>query len=183
MLSKETKETLQGLGFDVSMLEQAIKADEEVSLEVPTLYKDKGITEDEKKIFGNNRFEEGKKAMSEIKAKELKSAYGVEIEGKDLDTVIGKIVDVKVAELDKEPNERIKALQSDNDALKKNLEALTEEKSSLEQNFNNKLFNFEARNTVISSLPKEGLKISQDDLTDLFFNRHRVDCISTQTDI
>jgi hypothetical protein len=44
MLNKETENKLKVLGFDVSKLTEAIKADQEVSLDVPTLF-----TEQQKK--------------------------------------------------------------------------------------------------------------------------------------
>ena len=90
MLNQETQEKLESLGFVVSELENAIKSEKEESLEVPTLYKEQGMNEEQKRIFGNNRFDEGKKAMSEIKAKEIKSTYGIEMDGKNIDEVITK---------------------------------------------------------------------------------------------
>lgn len=175
MLNTETKERLQGLGFDVSELEKAVKSEEEVSLDVPTLYKDKGMSDEDKTIFGNNRFEEGKRAMSEIKAKELKNTHGIDTEGKDLSVVIDAIIDKKIKETAGTPDERVTALETDKKTLQTKLKELEEEKTSLINKHSTELFTFESRQAVKSSLPDKGLVIPKDDITDLFFNVHRVD--------
>lgn len=175
MLVKETKEKLEVLGFDVSKLEEAIKSDSEVSLDVPTLYKEKGISAEDQEIFGRNRFESGKSAMSEIKAKELKSNYGIDVEGKDIDKVISAIIDSKVKEVEGSPDERVKALELEKTTLQKRVLTLEGENQTIEKDFNSKLFNITTRDKIKSIIPKDGMKIGQEDLTTLFLNIHSVD--------
>lgn len=103
MLNKETKDKLVAYGFDVSKLEEAVKAESEVSLDVPTLKTEeefsKLISEEDKNVFGKNRFDEGKKAFSEIYAKEFKKKHGVDVDGKDLDAVVDAFVASEIAKV------------------------------------------------------------------------------------
>ncbi len=174
MLNQETKDKLQGLGFDVSKLEEAVKADEEKSLEVPTLFKEQGITEDQKITFGNNRFEEGKNAMSEIKAKELKSKFSIEMDGKNLDSVLDEIIKVKVKESSGDPDKRVETLTTEKETLQKTILKLQQDAQAKESEFSSKLFNIGVREQVKALIPSEGMKVGQEDLTTLFLNGHSV---------
>jgi hypothetical protein len=174
MLSQDTKDKFQGLGFDVSKLIEAVKAEEEVSLDVPTLYKNQGITEDQKNLFGQNRFEEGKNAMSEIKAKEFKAKYGIELEGKNLDSVVEKIIETKVQENSGDPDKRVNILTQEKEALQGNIITLQDQLRTKESEFQNKLFNLGVREQIKAIIPSEGMKIGNNDLTTLFLTSHRV---------
>jgi len=173
MLNKETKDKLVALGFDVSKLEEAVKAESETSLEVPTLKTvdefSKLISEDDKQIFGNNRFNEGKNAMSEIKAKELKEKHGIEVEGKDIDTVVEAYVAKKIAETGAKPSEWAEE--------KKLLQAkiIDAEQKLLDETegFSKKLSNIENKNNVMSLIPDKTI-IPKGDLVTLFNNRYRI---------
>ncbi len=174
MLNQETKDKLQGLGFDVSKLEEAVKADEEKSLEVPTLFKEQGITEEQKNTFGTNRFEEGKRAMSEIKAKEFKTKFGVDMDGKDLDSVVNEIIKVKVKEQAGDPDKRVETLTQEKETLQGTILKLQEEATKKETEFSSKLFNIGVREQIKGIIPSEGMKVGQDDLTTLFLNGYGV---------
>ena len=173
MLNKETQDKLVALGFDVSKLEEAIKSDSEQTLDVPSLKTSeefgKLFTEDDKKIFGNNRFNEGKGAMSEIKAKELKEKYGIEVDGKDLDSVIEAYVANKVSETGAKPAEwadEKKTLQQKISDAESNLLTKTTE-------FKNKLSNIENSNAIASLIPN-GTIIPKEDLLTIFNTRYRI---------
>lgn len=173
MLKQETKDKLVAYGFDVSKLEEAVKAESETSLDVPNLKTEDEfnslISEEDKKVFGNNRFNEGKTAFSEIKAKELKEKHGIEIDGKDLDKVIEAHVASKVAETGGKPQEwaeEKKALQTKYDDAQKDLLDKTDE-------FTKKLSNIENRNQVVSLIPDKTI-IPKEDLVTLFNTRYRI---------
>lgn len=174
MLTQDTKDKLQGLGFDVSKLEEAVKAESEMSLDVPTLFKEQGITEDQKVTFGNNRFEEGKRAMSEIKAKEFKSKFGIEMDGKDLDAVVDKVIEIKVKENSGDPDKRVETLTKEKETLQSTIHQMQERAQAQEAEFSSKLFNIGVREQIKAIIPSEGMKIGQDDLTTLFLNGHSV---------
>ena len=132
MLPKETKDKLVALGFDVSKLEEAVKSEDEQSLDVPTLYSEQQYND-----FGGNRFKEGKNAFSEIKAKEIRDKFKLQTESKDIDEVMNGIIEMKIAEVNKDPDERVKALKSDKESLQSLLEAKTKELDEAKIGFDN----------------------------------------------
>ena len=72
-------DTIKKIGevLHISDFDAKLKSEKEETLEVPVL-----ITEDEKNTFGTNRFNEGKKAASEILVKDLKTKHGIESDSK-----------------------------------------------------------------------------------------------------
>ena len=173
MINQETKTKLEGLGFDVSKLEEAVKSEKDESLDVPNLKTEeefgKMFSEEDKEAFGRNRFEEGKNAFSEIKAKELKEKLGVEIDGKDFDKVVEAYGDKRVKEAGKENPEWVEEKKELQDKLSQAMNDLSEKENS----FNQELFNIEKRNEIMQLIPDD-TTIPKGDLTDLFFLRHRV---------
>lgn len=173
MLTQETKDTLVAYGFDVSKLEEAIKAESEVSLDVPTLKTEtefnQMISEDDKVTFGNNRFEEGKKAMSEIKAKELKQKHGLDVEGKDLDKVIDAFTQKKLNESGAKPAE----WAQEKATLQERITTAEQKLSDKEAEFTEKLSNIENRNHVFALIPDNTI-IPKEDLVTLFNTRYRI---------
>ena len=168
MLNKETQDKLGKIGLDVSKLSDAIKAEDEISLDVPTLY-----TEEQKNSFGSNRFNEGKNAFSEIKAKEYKTKFGVELDGKDLDKVIDHVIELKVEETGKKPDEQINAYKSQVSELQTKLQASISEKESLETEFQGRLLKNEVNNILMSATPDK-TKIPKQDLLTLFNSQYSV---------
>jgi ribosomal protein L11 len=169
MISKETISKIAGvLKVDVSDFEAKLKSEKEETLEVPVL-----ITEDEKKIFGDNRFNEGKKAASEILVKDLKVKHGLDFEGKSVDALLDHFAEKKIAEAKVAPDEQVKALKGEKKTLQDQIAALAGEKESIQKTYNDKLFQVEMKSQVLSSIPENTI-IPREDLVDLFFNRHRV---------
>lgn len=173
MLPQSTKDELQRLGFDVEKLESAVKSEKEEAIEIPTLKTseefDGMVSEDDKNTFGNNRFEEGKRAMSEIKAKELKEKFGIEVEGKNLDTVIDAYATKKATEAGKKPEE----WEDEKKQLQSKIQDAETKLSEKETEFSQKLANIEIRNQVLSMIPEE-TTVPKQDLVDLFSLRYRV---------
>lgn len=168
MLNKETEDRLKVLGFDVSKLTEAIKAEDEISLDVPTLY-----TDEQKNSFGSNRFNEGKTAMSEILAKEVKNQFSIDIESKDINEVVKAYGESKIKELNKKPDERVKALESEKTELQNKLTTLSNEKQTIENEFSQKLFHVEVK-TQLNSLIPDNTKIDKGDISQLFLNTHDI---------
>jgi polyhydroxyalkanoate synthesis regulator phasin len=168
MLPEETEKKLSEYGFDVSALTDAIKSEEVVNVDVPQLYKEKGLSNDDMTVFGKNRFEEGKQAMSEIMAKSYKEKYGVELEGKNLDNVVEAIKDKY-------------SKPSDNTELENSFKELQNRYSQLEGDFSNKqkefeseLFKREIRGKLNSAMPKD-TTIDKSDIIDLYLLKHTID--------
>lgn len=167
MLSKETEDKLKVLGIDVSKLTDAIKAENEVSLEVPALF-----TEQQKNDYGKNRFDEGKTAMSEILAKDVKKAFKIESESKDINEVIKVFGEMKVKEFGK-PNEKIEALEKEKTELQTKLSEALNLTQKTESEFANKLFAVETRTNILSLIP-ENTTIPKEDIMTLFLATHNI---------
>jgi len=168
MINQETQDKLSKIGFDASKLIEAVKGEEEISLDVPTLY-----TEDQKNSFGSNRFNDGKNAFSEIKAKEYKTKYGIEIDGKDLNKVIDHVIDQKVKETGRKPNEQIDAYKLQVSELQTKLQDSINNTQKLETEFQGRLLKNEVDNILISATPDK-TKIPKQDLLTLFNSKYGV---------
>ena len=158
MLAQETQEQLSKYGFDVSALTTAITSEEEVKLDVPELYKEKGLTNEDMTVFGNNRFKEGQTSNEEILAKQLHDEYGLELpDGKEGRKNIKKVFEAfgekkfneaKPSDDSKELLNNFKALQSKYTELEGVIE-------SRESEFENRLFQTSLRQTLTSAVPKD----------------------------
>lgn len=114
MLKKSIAESLKVLGFDVEKLEAAVKAEEEVAVDIPELMpkaQATALANNLKAAARTEGFTAGKTAMSEILVKDLKAKMGLEFEGKDVDTFV---------------TEATKKLSKSDDGIKKSLSDLQE---------------------------------------------------------
>jgi len=169
MIAAETlKKIAEVLKVDVSVLTAAIKSEKDEMLEVPTLF-----TDDEKNAFGNNRFNEGKKAATEIAVKDLKAKHGLEFEGKTLDAALDAYAEKKLTDAKIAPDEKVKKLTDENAKLKTDLQKALDNENSIKSDYEGKLFHVGIRNEVLAHIPDNTL-IPKTDLIDLFMNRHRV---------
>ena len=174
MLNKETQDALSKLGFDVSKLVDAVKAENEVSLDVPKLLTEeetKGLlTEDQKVTFGQNRFNEGKNAMSEIMAKQYKEKFGLDLEGKELDKVVQAIHDKGLESgNDKELSGRFKNLQTKHQSSLEQIEQMKKVHAT-------EIMQRDQRFNLLTSLDAgTKTKLPLNDLVDLYMMRHQID--------
>jgi len=169
MLNKETEEKLKVLGFDVSKLTEAIKAEDEQSLEVPKLF-----TESQNLDFGKNRFDEGKNAMGEILAKDIKKNFNIESDSKDVNEVVKLYGENVLSAANIKPDEKYNNLEKDYKEIQGKLEKSMESNSNLEKEYKTRLFGVQTK-TKISSLIPEKTKIPKEDITTLFLNNYSVD--------
>lgn len=169
MLNKETEEKLKVLGFDVSKLTEAVKAEDEQSLEVPKL-----ITESQNMDFGKNRFDEGKNAMSEILAKDIKKTFNIESDSKDVNEVVKLYGENVLTGANIKPDEKFNNLKKDYDEIQGKLTNAMESNTNLEKEYKTRLFGVQIT-TKINSLIPEKTKIPKDDITTLFLNNYSVD--------
>lgn len=169
MINQETQDGLSKLGIDVSKLIEAVKSDEELSLEVPTI--DKGFTQEEMTTFGKNRFDEGKNAMSEIMAKSYKEKYGVSMEGKNLDDVVDAIKQKGFEEA--KPSEDNKELLKNFQDLQKKYQLAEDELNNKELTHKDELFNISTKQSLISNVPK-GAALNADDIVGLYMMKHGI---------
>jgi ribosomal protein S13 len=169
MYNKETlKKIAEVLKLDVSTFEANLKSDKEETLEVPALF-----TEDDKNKFGENRFNEGKKAASEILVKDLKQKHAIEFEGKSIDGFLDKYSEKVIADAKIAPDEKVKKLADENKTLKDNLQAAIGKEQTLAKEYADKLFHVETRSEILSHIPEKTI-IPREDLAVLFMNSYSV---------
>jgi hypothetical protein len=169
MFNAETiKKLAEVLKLDVSDFTTKIKSDKEETLEVPTLF-----TEEDKNAFGTNRFNDGKKAATEILVKDLKTKHNLDFEGKSIDTLLDKFSEKVIADANIAPDEKVKKYKVENEELKGKLQTTLTEKENIKKEYEGKLFHVGITNEVLNHIPKN-TTIPANDIADLFMNRHRV---------
>jgi hypothetical protein len=115
MLLQATKDKLKALGIDPDKLIEAVKAEAETDVEMPEgeFFTPEQITaRDEVKLTEGKKLgeREGEVKGKELAAKEMKKAFGVEIEGKDLGKLV-EAVKVQLFKGDDGLKEQVKLLQ------------------------------------------------------------------------
>lgn len=169
MFAKETlKKIADVLKLEVSDFEAKFKSDKEETLEVPVLY-----TEDDKNTFGTNRFNEGKKAATEIAVKDLKAKFNFDFEDKSMDTFLEKYSEKVIADAKITPDEQVKKLKDEKKQLQDQVGILKSENEKSTKDFNTRLFQVETQTEVFKHIPKNTI-IPAEDIALLFMNSHRV---------
>jgi len=169
MINTETQTKISDLGLDVSKLIEAIKSEDEISLDVPTI--DKGFTQDQMTTFGKNRFDEGKTAMDEMRAKGFKEKYKIDIEGKDLDSVIDAFGEMRFNE--GKPDGDSKELQNNFKALQERTKGLEQDLLNKDRDHKNENFQTSIRAKLMNKTPKE-LAIASDKAVSLYLMENKI---------
>ena len=169
MINEETQTKISDLGLDVSKLIDAIKSDDDISLDVPTIKK--GFTQEEMTTFGNNRFGEGKNAMDEMRAKAYKEKYSIDIDGKDLDAVIEAFGDKRFNEA--KPDGDTKELLGNFTTLQGKYTALEQAMSDKDVAHKNDLFQTGIVQKLMNKAPKE-LAIPADKAVSLYLMENKI---------
>jgi len=162
------KKIAEVLKLDVDKFIADFKSENEVALEVPALY-----TEEQNKLFGDNRFNEGKKAASEILVKDLKQKHGIEFDGKTVEGFLDKFSEKVIADAKIAPDEKNKKLLEDNKALQLKIQEAENKVQAKEKEFTERLFGIETKSQILSFIPEKTI-IPRDDLAVLFMNSYRV---------
>lgn len=124
MLKQEQAKHLEeNLGMNIEQLKAALTSDEEVEITLKS-----GILLDDEQLEGiknskkSEGYNEGKIAGVEIKAKEVKEKFGIEVEGKDFDKIF-ETYGAKVLETAKiEPTKKVQELTTSISNLQKQYE-------------------------------------------------------------
>lgn len=161
----------QTLQLPEGTLLQAIESQEVVKVELPEL-------EVFKKEDYNARIENLKstfqKQGQDFLIKEAKQKFGLEFEGKSIDTLAEKLRAKALEEAKVEPNEKVKELQSDLEKLRKNLE----EKDNLiiqkENEFKQKETKRLIKDTLLSKMNVE-TTIPKEDVLTILQSKYEID--------
>ena len=175
MFSAETIKKIDEV-LHISDFDAKLKSDKEETLEVPVL-----ITEDEKNTFGTNRFNEGKKAASEILVKDLKTKHGIESDSKSIDTFLEKYSEKVIADAKIKPDEQVEKYKKEAGELRTKLQAAEQEHTKTKSDYESKLFDVQTTSEIRSHFPDKtadgkpiAYSLPVNDLVDLFKLRHRV---------
>lgn len=165
MLRQSEIDKLKGFGFDTEKLIEAVKAEKETEVVLPKLF-----TEEERTTYGKNvgadKFKEGEKAGKEIFVKDAKKAFGVEFEGKNMDTLVTSVT-AKLGKGDEEIKTSLANLQT----------KYTEDMAKKDQLISQKeteIFQTKTFGSVKSYFEKE-TTIGKDDLAVLFKNKFQIE--------
>ena len=169
MYTKETlKKIADVLKLDVSVFEANLKSEKEETLEVPAL-----VTEEQKNEFGKNRFDEGKRAATEIAVKDIKEKHGLEFTGKSLDSALEAFAEKKLADAKVKPDDRIVKLEGEKKEIQEKLRIALEKEQSLSNEYSDKLFQVETMSQILSYIPNNTI-IPREKIATLFKNERRV---------
>ena len=169
MISKENEEQLGKLGLTVDSLKEAINSEEEVSLSI-SLPQTTGLSDEDAATLSKNRFEEGQKAALEVKAKAIKKAYGLDVVGKDMDTVLRALEAKVIAD-----NANTDALK-DNELLKSSIKELETKLEAVHSEYASKAFDSDV-NSELRSLVPEGTAIPADKIVSLYRMENNIENI------
>ena len=161
----------QTLQLPEGTLLQAIESQEVVKVELPEL-------EVFKKEDYNARIENLKstfqKQGQDFLIKEAKQKFGLEFEGKSIDTLAEKLRAKALEEAKVEPNEKVKELQSDLEKLRKNLEEkdnlIIQKETEFKQNEKKRLI----KDTLLSKMNIE-TSIPKEDVLTILQSKYEID--------
>jgi hypothetical protein len=133
-ISQATVESLKVLGIDPEKLIEAVKSETETDVAIPEgeFYTSDQITaRDEAKIGEGKKLgeREGETKGKELAAKEMKKAFGVDVEGKDLSKLV-EAVKTQLSKGDDGLKEQVKILQR---TIEEKESALAQEKANAEK--------------------------------------------------
>lgn len=160
MLNQESQDVLKSLGLTTDMLSEAISSEKEVSLDIK-LPSSEGYTEEQFKELSKNRFQEGRDAQKQMIAKDYKEKFNLDIEGKDLDTVIEAQIAAKLKASGKAD------LQADLEALQGKIKTMEAEKVQAVQDSKLQTFNSGVDAKLLATIP-DGTTIDKQDIIDLY---------------
>lgn len=105
------------------------------------------------------KYEEGKKTGVELLAKDLKAKYPeiADVEGKDIEKLMATFATKRIEAAKIPESEKIKQYENDLSSLRKNIETLTTEKTTLETSYKQKEQQHLITNHLISIIPKQAL--------------------------
>lgn len=122
--------------------------------------------DDEKRIknLGKPQYEAGKTAALEMKAKEWKEKHPElkDIEGKDLDIMIEKLAEARVAGAKIPANEKITQYEKDLKILRENLQKEADEKTSLKSTYEKEKQSFQVNQHLFSIIPESAINENMD---------------------
>lgn len=162
MLKKDTIKELKALGFDVTKLETAIKAEDEVEFELPTInnLSEADLTERDKQVIATAKpdiLKEGKNTGIEIANKAIAKKFNLtDVDTKDPDKIIAAL-EGSMAKGDAGVKERADLLLKDKERLENEL--ATEKTNARSLQFDNELVGYFPTNRTADLSDRERLAL------------------------
>ncbi len=156
MLDQTTIEQIEKLlKLDSGTLSTAISSDKEEALTLPEGLKvmTESELESRDKSLKNRSYNEGKEAGADMTIKSIKNNYGIDIEGKDLESVMSAYNEKVLSDAKIKPAEALQEKERQIAALRDNVNTLTQERESLIQEKNNISLRAKLTSGVPSDLP------------------------------
>ena len=178
MLKKETAEVLGKVlpkGITVEELTQAISSTEEVELTIPEgRFLDKTSEETLLDNHGKSKYDAGKLAGSEMTIKDLKEKAELDIQTKDVDSILTALNDKALKGVNTEPNKKVEELQTSLSTLQQKYEDDIKIKDTLISQKESELHKIGTVSKIQGLLPdlKEG--ITNDVAITIFNTTHEI---------
>lgn len=150
------------LELDKEEVSKAIEAGElKVNSDDVVVYK-KTDFETYKTNISNEEYKKGKTAGVEMTIKDAREKYALEFEGKSFDNFAEAFKNKILTEAKVEPSKKIQELEEDKGKLLKNYQVLESEFTTFKSTIQEKETKGKKDNTLLSFMPKEGLKVGAD---------------------
>lgn len=161
-----------GKSIEISddVLKDAVENKKDISISDKLIVR----TEDEDNAFQNNIKSTERTAALEIAVKKTREKLGLNFEGKTIESLVDAVKTKAVEDAKIEPNEQLKALQSDISTLKGTIQSLSSEKESALNQLKQFKVETTVNNTLMSIIP-DAVKLPKGDMAILLKNKFQFD--------
>lgn len=171
MLKSETISKLASvLKISAEDLQAKLSSEKEEDITLPS---GEFFSDEELKTRDKSKYIEGKDAGREMFIKDIKKDLGYEIDSKDINDILSHHETQLKTKYGKEPNERVKELESDLEKVKKAHESELEQFKSQNETLLSKVKQQKVKNNLLSLMPKE-TTISSNAIITLFNSEYSI---------
>jgi hypothetical protein len=150
------------LELDKEEASKAIEAGELVVNSNDMVVYKKDEFETYKTNISNEEYKKGKTAGVEMTIKDAREKYALDFEGKSFDNFAEAFKNKILTEAKVEPSKKIQELEADKNKLLQNYQNLEGEFNTFKTGIQEKEVKQKKDNTILSFIPKEGLKVGSD---------------------
>jgi len=164
------------IGLEADKLKDAISSDKEEELEIKEVtFFDADELNTLKENVKKDGYKDGKKSGVEMEFKRLRELFGVELEGKDMEKLINKVVETKLSDAKVEPNKKISELEETIGKLRTTITDIEQDRDNKISDLRSKMNLSDINSQIRALMPNDDETLTQDDLTVLYKAMFRVE--------
>jgi len=169
------------LNLEAGSLQKGIESEDDISVELPDLVI---RTKEQEAEFENNLDQQFKRKYDDGKEKGVKDLinenieqFGITLdnEKKTFENFAKALEDKYKKEVGKPKDKKLEELETDNEALRQNLESVQSQFNEFKTETEHSKKNLKIDQEIESAIPKEGLGIDREDFKILFKSKHQFD--------